>query len=312
MASVIPAPPARRAPAVRPLARARRRRLARRGRLRPARPAPPAARPPRGHATSRAAAAQPRPARRARRRAHRRRGGGLEPARSLSSTPPPREFLGRHQLRPGLPRQLRHPGQLQRLPGLGHLQPGAPVAGGRLRLPRLAERRLGLPEPALRLRRGAHRPPRLRHGGGARQAVSEERLRGIRIFDISDIRNPQNVGNVQTCRGSHTHTVLVDPDDRGERLRLRLRLRGRAPGGGAPRLRRRAAERGPELGALPHRGDPGAARAPGAGGDRQLAAHLRATWWRRREHGLAPGGPRRRRAARRRGRLRLRGRGASR
>nr|MCU0627611.1 hypothetical protein [Gemmatimonadaceae bacterium] len=34
-----------------------------------------------------------------------------------------------------------------------------------------------------------------------------------RIFDISDIRNPRNVGNVQTCRGSHTHTVLVDPKD---------------------------------------------------------------------------------------------------
>jgi hypothetical protein len=43
--------------------------------------------------------------------------------------------------------------------------------------------------------------------------VSTARLRGLRIFDISDIRNPKNVGNVQTCRGSHTHTVLVDPKD---------------------------------------------------------------------------------------------------
>jgi len=48
---------------------------------------------------------------------------------------------------------------------------------------------------------------------GVRDTVSSERLRGLRIFDISDIRNPRNVGNVQTCRGSHTHTVLVDPDD---------------------------------------------------------------------------------------------------
>jgi hypothetical protein len=48
---------------------------------------------------------------------------------------------------------------------------------------------------------------------GVRDTVSAERLRGLRIFDISDIRNPRNVGNVQTCRGSHTHTVLVDPDD---------------------------------------------------------------------------------------------------
>ena len=43
--------------------------------------------------------------------------------------------------------------------------------------------------------------------------MSKDRLRGIRIFDITDIANPKNVGNVQTCRGSHTHTVLVDPKD---------------------------------------------------------------------------------------------------
>lgn len=49
---------------------------------------------------------------------------------------------------------------------------------------------------------------------GVRDTVSTERLRGLRIFDISDIRHPRNVGNVQTCRGSHTHTVLEDPNDR--------------------------------------------------------------------------------------------------
>jgi len=48
---------------------------------------------------------------------------------------------------------------------------------------------------------------------GVEEAVSEHRLRGIRIFDISDIENPVYVGNVQTCRGSHTHSVLVDPND---------------------------------------------------------------------------------------------------
>jgi hypothetical protein len=48
---------------------------------------------------------------------------------------------------------------------------------------------------------------------GVSSAVSSDRLRGVRIFDISDIRNPRNVGNVQTCRGSHTHTLLVDPKD---------------------------------------------------------------------------------------------------
>jgi hypothetical protein len=48
---------------------------------------------------------------------------------------------------------------------------------------------------------------------GVKDTVSSERLRGLRIFDISDISNPKNVGNVQTCRGSHTHSVLVDPKD---------------------------------------------------------------------------------------------------
>jgi hypothetical protein len=48
---------------------------------------------------------------------------------------------------------------------------------------------------------------------GVQDTVSSERLRGLRIFDISDIRHPKNVGNVQTCRGSHTHSVLVDPKD---------------------------------------------------------------------------------------------------
>jgi LVIVD repeat len=48
---------------------------------------------------------------------------------------------------------------------------------------------------------------------GVEDSVSTDRLRGLRIFDISDIAKPRNVGNVQTCRGSHTHTVLVDPKD---------------------------------------------------------------------------------------------------
>jgi len=50
--------------------------------------------------------------------------------------------------------------------------------------------------------------------GGVRDTVSADRMRGVRIFDISDIRNPRLVKNVQTCRGSHTHTVLEHPSDR--------------------------------------------------------------------------------------------------
>jgi hypothetical protein len=48
---------------------------------------------------------------------------------------------------------------------------------------------------------------------GNQGMASPDRLRGIRIFDISDIRNPVYIGNVQTCRGSHTHSLLVDPND---------------------------------------------------------------------------------------------------
>ena len=48
---------------------------------------------------------------------------------------------------------------------------------------------------------------------GIDEAVSHDRLRGIRIFDISDITAPEYVANVQTCRGSHTHTVLEHPGD---------------------------------------------------------------------------------------------------
>ena len=45
-------------------------------------------------------------------------------------------------------------------------------------------------------------------------APQKDRFRGVRIFDISDIKNPKQVAAVQTCRGSHTHTLVVDPKDK--------------------------------------------------------------------------------------------------
>jgi len=50
-------------------------------------------------------------------------------------------------------------------------------------------------------------------GAGVHDSVSHDRLRGIRLFDITDITNPKYIANVQTCRGSHTHTVVIDPND---------------------------------------------------------------------------------------------------
>jgi hypothetical protein len=49
---------------------------------------------------------------------------------------------------------------------------------------------------------------------GVEAPVSNERFRGVRIFDITDIKKPKQLAAVQTCRGSHTHTLLEDPDDK--------------------------------------------------------------------------------------------------
>jgi len=44
--------------------------------------------------------------------------------------------------------------------------------------------------------------------------ASKDRFRGVRIFDISDISKPKQVAAVQSCRGSHTHSLLIDPKDK--------------------------------------------------------------------------------------------------
>jgi len=45
-------------------------------------------------------------------------------------------------------------------------------------------------------------------------AAQKDRFRGVRVFDITDIKNPKQVADVQTCRGSHTHTLVLDPNDK--------------------------------------------------------------------------------------------------
>lgn len=55
-------------------------------------------------------------------------------------------------------------------------------------------------------------------GAPARQRTppppSPDRFRGVRIFDITDLSNPKQVAAVQSCRGSHTHTLVIDPKDK--------------------------------------------------------------------------------------------------
>jgi hypothetical protein len=48
---------------------------------------------------------------------------------------------------------------------------------------------------------------------GTGGATAATRLLGVRIFDISNLDSPVQVAAVQTCRGSHTHTVVTDKDD---------------------------------------------------------------------------------------------------
>jgi len=60
---------------------------------------------------------------------------------------------------------------------------------------------------------GAGGPPA---GGRGRtpDPASPDRFRGVRIFDISDLAHPKQLAGVQTCRGSHTHTLVLDPKDK--------------------------------------------------------------------------------------------------
>ena len=48
---------------------------------------------------------------------------------------------------------------------------------------------------------------------GAQGDVNAERFRGVRIFDITDLNAPRQIAAVQTCRGSHTHTLVPHPTD---------------------------------------------------------------------------------------------------
>src|SRR5256712_5914727 len=48
---------------------------------------------------------------------------------------------------------------------------------------------------------------------GVQEPVSPQRMRGVRVVDISDFNHPRMLANVQTCRGSHTHTLVTDPRD---------------------------------------------------------------------------------------------------
>ncbi len=110
---------------------------------------------------------------------------------------------------------------------------------------------------------------------GVAEPKSGARFRGIRIFDISDMRMPKQVAAVQTCRGSHTHTLVNDPDDKGN-------IYVYNSGTSSVRPKEELAEcsdanpaADAEYGALQHRRDPGPPGPTAGRAHREPPAHFR-------------------------------------
>ena len=109
---------------------------------------------------------------------------------------------------------------------------------------------------------------------GVSEDVSTDRFRGIRIFDISDLTRPLQVGAVQTCRGSHTHSVVSGPRRRRQDHRLQLRHFVRTRRRGDGRLHRRIAWRR-KNGAVSHRRHRNPGRRASEGAHRQQPHRVR-------------------------------------
>ena len=190
-----------------------------------------------------------------------------------------RPVVDRHELGHRVPGQLRVRRQLQRLQHLRHRQPGRPGAED-----------VASSAPAARTTcrstrtccscRSSRRPRKKDCTARRRRRPPTTRFRGIRIFDISNIEAPVQVGSVQTCRGSHTHT-LVRPKNDPNNVYIYVSGHGRRP--------RNAAELagcdgnnandadGREPVEVADRGHQGAAGRSEHGGDRQRAAAVRRT-----------------------------------
>jgi hypothetical protein len=50
--------------------------------------------------------------------------------------------------------------------------------------------------------------------GGVADRVSKDRMVGVRVYDVADAAHPKHVYDIQTCRGSHTHTLVPDATDK--------------------------------------------------------------------------------------------------
>ena len=129
------------------------------------------------------------------------------------------------------------------------------------RVPRRTGRRLGVRTPAL-LRRSSRRADAIDCGTQGVQDAGQRRAASAASASSTSATSskPQQVAAVQTCRGSHTHTLVTAKSDTAEHLRLRVRHRHGARGRRARRLLGPRSEGRSEHGALQHRRHPGAAR----------------------------------------------------
>ena len=125
---------------------------------------------------------------------------------------------------------------------------------------------------------------------GVEAPVSAERFRGVRIFDITDIKKPKQIAAVQTCRGSHTHTLVVGSRRQGEHLHLRVRHRHAALGEELAGCSDKKPEEDPNTALFSIDVIQVPLAAPEKARDRQPAAHLR----RSERPAPSPGSPRRR------------------
>ena len=150
--------------------------------------------------------------------------------------------------------------------------------------------------------------------GGVPDQVSTDRVRGVRIFDISDIKNPKLVTSVQNCRGSHTHTLVTQPGDPDNVYIYISGTSGVRPAAELPGCQASTTADDPNGVAVPYRRDPGAAQGAADGAHHRQSAHLQraagGAGQRRAQRGRSRGarGPRRQRGERR---CRRRGGGAA-
>ena len=104
-------------------------------------------------------------------------------------------------------------GNYPRLQHLRHRAAGQAEAPGVGGVPRRPGRRLGPRQPAVHVGGADARPDRLRHAGRCRRRSAPSASAASASSTSPTLNKPKQVAAVQTCRGSHTHTLVTDPND---------------------------------------------------------------------------------------------------